>query len=297
MQLVQGMLQKTIMEQMPYMFSANALRRSEKVLGIDSGRYFNSEIALIISKYFNVDTSDILHPNPESWETGSDTGESSNFFSNIIQLESKQLVGKEIKNPMATRSVGGWAMMFLLFTLTASAASLFDDKKNGVLIRILAGPVTKSDILWSKYLFCISLGVLQLLVLFFAGYILYNVDMFSNFLTLILVITAGATVCASFGMLLAAVSKTAAQANGWGTFLILAMSAVGGAWFPTFLMPSYVQAISKITFVYWTIEAFLEVLWRGVGLMQVLPHLGILAGMSMIIIYISLWRFEKGDVL
>lgn len=300
MQLVQGILQKTIMEQLPQMFSKNMLRQTEKFLGPDSGRFFNSEMALVISKYFDVDTSEILNPDLNEEETNADedtAGGSVDFFNNILQLEKQQLVGQDIKSPMATRNVGGWAMMFLLFTLTASSASLFDDKKNGVVLRILSGPISKADILWSKYIFCISLGVLQIFVLFLAGKFLYQVDIFSNIFNLFLMILAGATVCASFGMLLAAVSKTAAQANGWGTFLILAMSAIGGAWFPTFLMPSYVQFFSKLTFVYWTVEGFIEVLWRGVGLIDILPHLGILTGMAIIIISITLWQFKKGHVL
>jgi ABC-2 type transport system permease protein len=186
--------------------------------------------------------------------------------------------------------------MFLLFTLTASASSLFDEKKSGVVLRILASPISRVQILWSKYLFNISLGFLQLLVLFTAGAVLYQIDVVSHLLNLVLIITAAAAACTAFGMLLAAVSKTQAQANGLGTFLILAMSSVGGAWFPTSFMPDYIQAISKITLVYWSMDGFLQVLWRGVSTLELFPNVAVLLGMASIITLISVWQFKKGHV-
>jgi hypothetical protein len=43
-------------------------------------------------------------------------------------------------------------------------------------------------------------------------------------------------------------------------------------------------------------DGFLEVLWRGVGITSILPHLGILFGMGAIINFISVRRFKKGHI-
>ena len=59
--------------------------------------------------------------------------------------------------------------MFLLFSVSGAATSLFDEKKAGLFQRLLAAPVKRSHILWSKYLFCTTLGLVQLTSLFFAG--------------------------------------------------------------------------------------------------------------------------------
>jgi ABC-2 type transport system permease protein len=74
------------------------------------------------------------------------------------------------------------------------------------------------------------------------------------------------------------------------------MSAIGGAWFPTTFMPATIQFLSKLTVVYWSMDGFLEVLWRGVGITSILPHLGILFGMGTIINFISVRRFKKGHI-
>ena len=187
-------------------------------------------------------------------------------------------------------------MMFLLFSITGSATSLFDERNSGVTLRILSAPVSRTDILWSKYIFNISLGIIQLFVMFFAGYVFFNIDIFSNFGNLFLVVLCSSAAATAFGMVLAAFSKTNAQANGLGTFLILTMSAVGGAWFPTFLLPSFMQVLSKFTIVYWSVEGFLQVLWNGAGFVEILPSLGILIGFGLLVNAVSFWRFKKGDI-
>ena len=187
-------------------------------------------------------------------------------------------------------------MMFLMFTLTASSASLFEEKKSGVILRLLASPISRVQILWSKYLYNISLGIIQLTVLFAAGAVLFKIDVLSNILNLLLIVIAASTACAAFGMLLSAISKTEGQARGLGTFLILAMSSIGGAWFPTSFMPEYIQTISKGTIVFWSMDGFLQVLWRGASIIDILPNLVVLFGIGALITSISIWQFKKGHV-
>jgi ABC-2 type transport system permease protein len=97
-------------------------------------------------------------------------------------------------------------------------------------------------------------------------------------------------------MLLAAVSRSTAQASGLGTFLILTMSSIGGAWFPVSLMPDFIQSISKLTLVYWSMDGFLQVLWRNAATADILPNIGILLGIAALITTISVWQFKRGHV-
>lgn len=293
-----GVLQQIIMQEIPSVLFASMNRRSENFLGKDSSDFFRQEMAGTISKYFNVDQKEALkffEMNLDDTSAQSDQ-DSKEFFSELINIEQTQLTGTDKKNQGATRGVGGWAMMFLLFSITASASSLFDEKKSGVVYRILSSPVTRPHILYSKYLFNIALGVTQLTILFLTGYLLFDIDIFTNFTNLMLVIIAASVACTAFGMLLSAVSKTSAQANGLATILILLMSAIGGAWFPTSFMPSFIQLISKFTLVYWSIDGFLNVLWRDAGVLAILPHLGFLFLFAGIMITVSHFLFKRGNV-
>ena len=128
MQIIQGVLQQTIMSQLPEVFLQSGQRYALQQLGHDSGNAFNRGIARVISEYFDVDTSRINDIRLDDSTLVGGGGGNNNFFSNVLRLEKEQLVGKEVTNPWAARSVGGWAMMFLLFTMTASSTSLFDEK-------------------------------------------------------------------------------------------------------------------------------------------------------------------------
>jgi ABC-2 type transport system permease protein len=298
MQIVQGLIQQAVFSQIPSLIAQSEFRQAERFLGKGAGTSFRRDAATLASRYFGVDTSVFLSGNRSgSGPTTADSGaRRSNYMESIIYLEREQLIGKELKNPWTTRSIGGWAMTFLLFTLTAASSSLFDERKSGVMLRLLTSPVSRVHILWSKYLFNMTLGIAQLLFMFIAGWLLFQVDIWANFFNLLLVILAASVACTSFGMLLSSVSQTRQQAQGLGTLLILSMSAVGGAWFPTSFMPATIQFFSKLTIVYWAMNGFLEVLWRGVGTSSILLHIGILFGIGAVVNVFSVWRFQKGHI-
>lgn len=296
-QIVLGLIQQAAYAQMPYIFTAGTQKQAERALGKKTGTQFNREIALLVGRYFKVDTSWILNPQAAIEMSDLDSARAgSNFFQNIVRIDKEQIVGQDISNQWVTRSVGGWAMMFLLFTLTASASSLFEERKSGLLLRMLSSPVSRTHILWSKYIFNMSLGVIQMIFMFFAGWVIFRLDIFMNPLNLLFLILASSMACTSFGMLLAGVSQTRQQAQGLGTLLILTMSALGGAWFPTSFMPPTVQFFSKLTLVYWSIDGFLEVLWRGVGFSAIFKHLAILVGIAMLVNMLTVWRFKRGHI-
>ncbi|WP_415910575.1 ABC transporter permease [Oleiharenicola sp. Vm1] len=214
----------------------------------------------------------------------------------MIKIESEQLAGAQVTNPAATRVVGGWAMMFLLFSLSGMATSLFEEKKAGIFLRLLSSPVRRSHLLWSKYLFGIALGLVQLVTLFFAGRLLFGIDVLANFGNLVVICLAAAMACTAFGMLLASITRTPAAASGLATLLILTMSSIGGAWFPTSFMPEFIQRLSKLTVVYWSMEGFALVLWNGCTFTELLPTLGVLLAMTAGLVAVSLWRFRRGPI-
>jgi ABC-2 type transport system permease protein len=185
-------------------------------------------------------------------------------------------------------------MQFLLFAVSASAASLFRERDAGIFQRVLAAPVTRAQILWGKFVYGVSIGLFQLIVLFFAGRVLFGIEVEKHLGLLMLVCTFAAAACTSFGMLLAAIAPNAEAANGLATFLIMLMSALGGAWFPISMMPAFIQQFSKLTLVYWSMEGFSAVLWAGNGFMQLLPILGILGGITAIVMTVAVWRFNRG---
>lgn len=327
-QTVNGLLQKAIFSHVPELLGQSLQARAKKLIGSPNLDRFNSTVATAIAGAFGGNAAEIKQrmqagdfgfdrlgapakpvdptlrrldgpaPAPAVGATTapSEKAGAEDVFAKIVRLDTEQVVGTKVKNPMATTLIGGWAIQFLLFALSASAQSLFRERDAGIFQRLLAAPVSRAQILWSKFLYGVTLGLVQLVVLFLAGGAIYGVEVLPQLWLLAIVCVFAAGACTSFGMLLAAVSPSPEAANGLATFCIMLMSAIGGAWFPVSLLPQFIQQFSKLTLVYWSMEGFSAVLWAGQGLLQILPILGILGGITALVMSIAIWRFNRGKI-
>jgi ABC-2 type transport system permease protein len=304
-QTVIGILQKTIFSRVPELLGQSLQARARAYLGDERLDQFNSSVASAVAGAFGGDTSTIKADMSEGElglrRLGGDDASApaqgdAGVFSRIVRVDNVQVAGTGVKSPAATLLVGGWAMQFLLFAVTASATALFSERDQGIFQRVLSGPVSRADILWSKFIYGICLGLLQLVVLFFAGHVLYGIEIGGQLGLLVVVCVFAAAACTSFGMLIAAVSPTPESARGIATFVILLMSAVGGAWFPVSFMPEFIQRFSRLTLVYWSVEGFSQVLWARATLAELLPTLGYLALITALVMGVAIWRFRKGRI-
>jgi ABC-2 type transport system permease protein len=301
-QTVTGLLEKVIFTSVPQLMGASLEEEARRQLGARRSEAFNREIAHAVAGAFGGDEEEILR-NLESGNFGlpegtraAGGGGANDVLSRIVRLDREQVAGRDVKSPMATQLVGGWAMQFLLFALVASANSLFFERDLGLFQRLLSGPVSRAQILWSKFLYGAALGLLQMLILFLAGQILFRIDVFSRLPVLAVVCLVAAAACSAFGMLLASIAKTPEMARGLATFVILLMSAIGGAWFPVSFMPEFIQRLSRFTLVYWSIDGFLQVLWERAPVVRLLPDLGILAAITAALLGAAWWRFQRGRI-
>ena len=299
--IIQGNLQQTIFTQIPRMMPILMQRKAANYLGSDSAKRFLKGMGKIAHEYFGVSPDSFYNrltriDSASLFSSSADTSSETNIMSNLVRFDSEQLVGKKITNPGLTRSVGGWAMMFLLFSLTGAATSIFEERNEGTLKRLLCMPITRSDILWSKYIYSMLLGMIQLLVMFVFAWVFFGVEIFSNFGNLLIVIIASAAAAVSFGMLITSISKTYSQANGISTLLILVMSALGGSWFPTSFLPGWMQVISKGTLTYWSMEGFLQVLWRHSSFAGIALNVLVLLSIAVLINFYALIRFRRGII-
>lgn len=305
-QTVNGLLQKTIFSNVPELLGQSLQNNARKIIGAERLDSFNDNIATAVAQSFGGDREKIRQQiakgdfglsrmrEPKSEAANDKKSTTNDVFSRIVRIDTEQLVGKNVKSPAATRVVGGWAIMFLMFALNGGATSLFAERKAGIFQRLLAGPVTRADILWSRFVFGVILGLVQLVTVFSAGSLLYGIEVTNHLGNLVVICVAAAAACTALGMLIAAVSATEEAAGGLATLVVLAMSAVGGAWFPVSFMPEFMQHVAKFTITYWAMDGFAQVLWAGRSLIEILPTVGILLGITAGVMAIAVWRFNRG---
>lgn len=302
-QTVNGLLQKTIFMSVPELLGQSLQARAKKYLGGERHEAFNRAIAGAVTHAFGGDPEKVQRA-IEQGDFGFSTLESpasatetkNDFFARIVKIDREQIVGAHVKSPEATRVVGGWAIMFLMFALNGAATSLFDEKRSGIFQRVLSGPVTRAQILWSKFLFGVLLGVVQIITVFFAGQALYGIDVLGHFGGLVIVSIAAAGACTALGMFIASVSASPEAAHGLATFIVLGMSAVGGAWFPISFMPDFMQKLARFTVTYWAMDGFNQVLWAGRTVVETLPTVGILTAITAGVMAAAVWRFNRGNL-
>ena len=224
-------------------------------------------------------------------DVGSKLGKSN---SNSATLKMTSLVGEEKDNNLyLIQSVAGVAIMMLLFSITGLSSGLLDEKENGTLKRLLYSPIKPGTILFGKMLTAYVISIIQLTVMFIYTWLVFGLDITVNIPAIIMMIVSIAFAVSGIGIFLASISKSRAQSQGFGTLVILTMSAIGGSMIPIFIMPAIMQKLAIISVNYWGIQGFYDIFWRGLPTSEIVPKALILVGMGLLLIVLSLRFFRR----
>jgi ABC-2 type transport system permease protein len=192
----------------------------------------------------------------------------------------------------AAHAVAGMAVQFILMGAIESAVGILTDRQRGLWRRLRAAPLTRWTLLLSKILSgaLVALVVLAFLLVF--GRFTLGVHVQGSRLGLGLVAVAFALMASSLGMLVAALGKTPQATRSVGIFVILIAVMLGGAWFPSFLFPGWLQTVTRFVPTRWAVEGLDATIWRGLGVDAViLPTVGMLAVAALFAV-VAAWRFK-----
>ncbi len=225
----------------------------------------------------------------------SDKGTSSMMSNDSIGLKMTSIIKENSKrgNLGLIQAVAGTAIMMLLFSITGIGGGLLDEKDSGTLKRLLYSPLKSTDILFGKMGATLVVSIFQLVVMFLFSWLAFGLPIFKGISSLLLMILATAFAVSSFGIFLVSISKTRQQLQGYSTIIIMLMSAIGGSMIPLFIMPSIMQKIAIISINYWGIQGFYDIFWRSLPLTEILPKIGVLIGIGIIMILVSVHLFKK----
>jgi len=146
---------------------------------------------------------------------------------------------------------------------------IVSERTHGTLTRLQCAPLTRSQLLAGKALACfVSIAVVEV-GLFVVGRIFFKVRPTSVGLLAL----ACFAVCVAFVgmmMLVSSMGKTEQAAAGAGWAVMLPLSMLGGGMVPLFAMPSWMQTVSQVSPVKWSILALEGAIWRGFSLREML---------------------------
>jgi ABC-2 type transport system permease protein len=139
--------------------------------------------------------------------------------------------------------------------------SLVTERTHGTLVRLRMAPLTSAQILGGKALSCFT-SILFVEVMLLGVALAFGVRPTSY--AMLAVAGLSAAVCfVGFMMLVASLGKTEQTASGPGWAILMPLSMIGGAMVPTFVMPQWVQSISFVSPIRWTMLAIEGGVWRN----------------------------------
>jgi len=137
--------------------------------------------------------------------------------------------------------------------------------------------------------------VVQIVLLFLFGALVFHISLGNSLLGLLLVTLATCWATTSLGILLVAVIRSRKQIHPITTLVILGSSALGGSWYPLFLMPKVVQQVARVTLVSWAMEGYNRLMILGGSLGDVWVDIGVLVlyGAICFTVGLRLFRFKE----
>jgi ABC-2 type transport system permease protein len=190
------------------------------------------------------------------------------------------------------QSSPGMMVMFAMFTMLGGAITLIQERQEGTLRRLLVMPISKLSVLTGKLSGVFVTGLLQIIILIVAGALLFSVPWGRSPMALLLLILAFAFAITSLGMMMAALTRTMAQANSLNTVIVLVMASLGGAWWPLEIVPQWMQTLGRFFPTSWAMTGFHDIITRGLGVTAVLPEVAVLIVFGIIFLTIGTWRFR-----
>ncbi|MEZ4669980.1 MAG: ABC transporter permease [Anaerolineae bacterium] len=211
-----------------------------------------------------------------------------------LTIDQQSVEGKK-SNGAATLLVifgSAQAMFFSLFTGQGGVGSIFDERRQWTLQRLVVSPTPRLAILVGKMLGVFFNCVLQLVFLFIALTVVasllngsFNMIWGTDFLRIGLTILLAALAATGLGTLLAGVAKTPEQGQIYGSLISVAMAVLGGAF--GFQLP---REISQFSLLYWGTDAFTK-LANGQG--DITLNLLVLAVFGVGMFGIGFWLFNR----
>ncbi len=190
------------------------------------------------------------------------------------------------------QNVPGYAIFGVFFIVQVLATSLLREKEDGTFRRLLAAPMTRSAILLGKLFPYYLVTILQVVSMFGVGVAAFHMGLGRSPGALAAVTLAAGLAATGLGLMTAALGRTPQQVSGISTLLVLTMAALGGSMVPTFVMPRFMQTLSRLTPHAWALEGYQNVIVRGLGFSAVVPDVAALLGFATVFFGVALWRFR-----
>jgi ABC-type multidrug transport system permease subunit len=160
--------------------------------------------------------------------------------------------------------VPGFGITFLLIDmLWGLSIGLIDERDWGTLERLRVSGAPIPGMLVGKLMARFLIGFVQMVVLFAVGWLLFGISLGRSAPMLLLPAAAISFAAAAFGLVIACIARTRDSVLPIGSVAAMAMSAIGGCWWPLDFEPAWMRSLAQWVPTTWTMQAFNDLMIRG----------------------------------
>lgn len=165
-----------------------------------------------------------------------------------------------------------------LNVLIFGGASVAEQRRSGVMRRLVVNPITRTQLLFGKLGGLLLLAALQISVLLAAGQWLFGVDVGDSLPGVLVVMILLAWVAASLGVMIGFLVRAEDKVVGLCLAVALPSAAIGGCWWPLEVAPPFLQQLALTVPAGWAIDALHQLITFGAGWDRIVaPVLALLA--------------------
>jgi ABC-2 type transport system permease protein len=213
-----------------------------------------------------------------------------------VRVESTTIGGREDALPSGFNyTAPSNLVLFVFITSLAGAAALVEERRLGVTRRMLAAPTTVSTILFGETLGRFLVALLQGLIIFVVGWLVFGVD-WGDPPAALLLLTVFALVGTGAGMLFGSVLRTAEQATSIGPPVGIALGMLGGCMWPLAIVPEPMRLAGHLFPHAWAMDGFIDLIAEDAGLAGIAGKLAVLAGFAAVLLALATWRLRRALV-
>lgn len=175
-------------------------------------------------------------------------------------------------------NVPAWTIFAMFFIAIPLSNSILKEKTEGSVFRLHTMPTPYLLLINGKIIVYVLVCLIQFLLMLGVGlYLLPTMGLpalvLGNSMMGIFVLTlATAFAATGFGVTVGTLATTDHQAAIMGSLSILLLSALGGIWVPSYVMPEVMRNISYFSPLNWSLEGFYKLFLRGGDVADILPE-------------------------
>ncbi|MDD5306306.1 MAG: ABC transporter permease [Deltaproteobacteria bacterium] len=205
--------------------------------------------------------------------------------------------GKVLPNSVQ-QNVPGWTIFALFWITQILALSIIDERTSGAFARLLVAPLSLGVYMVGKVVPFLVVNLVQAVLMFGIGVVLLPLFdcprlEIANPIGLTALTVAISLVAIGFGLVMASLSTASFLVASVSASVLVVMTAMGGIMVPKFIMPVAMQRASWFVPHGWALEGYLDILVRGKGAIDVLPHVGVLLGFAAACFVFAAWRMAR----